>query len=126
MTQSHFTLREEAMTEFQGARESPPVEFRVETVVAEATIRIAVSGEIDLATAGELETRLDEAQARSPDTVVVDLRDVVFMDASGIRPLVRARERAGEDGSRLILIPSRFVAWILRIVDLEDAFQYAD
>ncbi len=55
---------------------------------------LRVSGEIDIATAPLLDERLRAAQSNGYTGIVVDLEHVTFMDASGVRSLLRAAEEA--------------------------------
>ena len=65
---------------------------------------IYASGEIDLATAPELEAVLARAIRRSA-MVRLDLSEVTFMDSSGIHALHDARARAGRHGCILTVQP---------------------
>jgi anti-sigma B factor antagonist len=59
---------------------------------------VAVSGEIDIATAAEFARRVRDELRGAP--VLVDLSEVTFMDSSGVRAidvLLREREREGWD-----------------------------
>jgi anti-anti-sigma factor len=58
--------------------------------------RVAVSGEIDVATAHEFETSLTEA-SRPDQPLVIDLRDTSFMDSTGLSVLVRVAHVVGAD-----------------------------
>ena len=64
---------------------------------------VHLAGELDIATTPRLALTLHEAlmQAR---LVVLDLRELAFMDASGLRAIVHASVRARQAGRRLILI----------------------
>jgi anti-sigma B factor antagonist len=55
--------------------------------------RVAVSGELDLGTAGRLERCLAELLERG-EPVLLDLRDLTFMDSTGLCALLKAREQA--------------------------------
>jgi len=71
---------------------------------AGGALRIVVRGELDLATAGQLEAAL-EAPAEQP--VVVDLRGLTFMDSTGVRTLLQATEDSRRDGRDLaFLVPA--------------------
>jgi anti-anti-sigma factor len=53
-----------------------------------------VGGDLDLATAPDLEARLARALAfHRDDGLVLDLSEVTFMDCAGLRPVLRARNR---------------------------------
>ncbi|MFJ9155475.1 STAS domain-containing protein [Streptomyces griseoviridis] len=65
---------------------------------------VEVTGEIDLATAELVAEHLTAAtRAPAPD-VLVDLRQVAFLDCSCLRVLCRAETRAREHGGRLRLV----------------------
>lgn len=90
-----------------------------------ATVVVLV-GELDLATAGGLRTRLATlAQADPPPSVVVlDLAGLDFVDASGISVLLSAqRALAGRGASLVLRSPSRMVRKVLRLLDLDGVLQ---
>ena len=64
---------------------------------------VHVAGELDIATAPHLDRVLREAELRTR-LVVLDLRDVQFMDCSGVHAIVNASVRAREVGRRLLLV----------------------
>jgi anti-anti-sigma factor len=62
---------------------------------------VYVAGALDIATAPELERALAASSAR---LVVLDMRDLGFMDCSGVHTIIDATIRAREAGRRLILL----------------------
>ncbi|WFE20333.1 STAS domain-containing protein [Solwaraspora sp. WMMD937] len=68
------------------------------------TVRLALHGELDLATAGEVRDAVTALLARSaPERIVLDLTCVSFIDSTGIGSLVACHQAAGVSGSRLEL-----------------------
>jgi anti-sigma B factor antagonist len=65
------------------------------------TAWVHVRGALDLATTPQLEQTLNETQAR---LVVLDLRELTFIDSSGMHAIVRAGTRARQSGRRLVLV----------------------
>jgi anti-anti-sigma factor len=65
------------------------------------TAWVHVRGELDLETTPELERTLDESQA---GLVVLDLRELAFIDSCGMHAIVRAGTRARQAGRRLVLV----------------------
>lgn len=55
---------------------------------------LRVRGEIDIATVPALDEGLRVAQSNGYSGIVVDLEQVTFIDASGLRSLLRAAEQA--------------------------------
>lgn len=89
---------------------------------------IRVTGEIDLSTSDRLDAELENLMAASDGRqIVLDLRDVGFLDSTGLRTLWTARQRAQSAGSRLVLAsPSEPVMRVLRVTKLDKVFQIAD
>ena len=67
---------------------------------------VNVVGELDLATAPELTRTLHESQQLAHLTVL-DLRELAFMDCSGVHAIVNASILARKAGRRLILVRGR-------------------
>ncbi len=65
--------------------------FDVIVTVADGLANVAVTGDVDTATAGELERALVDA-ADGTTSVHVDHGAVSFIDASGLRALIVARQ----------------------------------
>ena len=88
--------------------------------------RLRVEGEIDLATADQLEGALTKTLSEHPD-VVVDLAGVSFLGADGIRVLLGAARSLNGSGP-LKLVHAERVAWLLRIVGLDEvpAIEFAE
>ena len=65
---------------------------------------LTVSGELDLRTSPELEERLNGAFGAGVELVILDLRQIDFMDSTGLRVLLAAHQRAHETGRRFALV----------------------
>jgi anti-sigma B factor antagonist len=77
---------------------------------------VQIAGELDLATAPRLDRALQEAQG-SALKVVLDMRELTFMDSSGIHVIQAADDRAQREGGRLMLV--RGPPQVDRLFDLE-------
>ena len=66
--------------------------------------RIALEGELDMATVPMLSDHLARFEADGVDGIMVDLRDLTFVDCSGLRIFLAARERSKANGHRFILV----------------------
>src|SRR4051794_7879848 len=80
-----------------------PEEFSISAADLDGRMHLTLRGELDLATAPELDRLVIESLDAGTE-VVVDLRSLAFMDSSGIRVLVAAHARAARVGSRLFII----------------------
>ncbi|WP_103354170.1 STAS domain-containing protein [Amycolatopsis sp. CA-128772] len=70
------------------------------------TLRVTVTGEIDMATCPRLDAELERAVAAAPERLVVDLVGVGFCGVTGVASLGRLRTRCREAGIDLALKPS--------------------
>jgi anti-sigma B factor antagonist len=87
--------------------------------------RVIVTGELDLATSPALREKLDSLR---PGTkrVLVDLRDLTFMDSRGIAVLVNAALESDRDGREFRLSPvTGQVERILECTSLLNWFSYS-
>jgi anti-sigma B factor antagonist len=64
---------------------------------------VRVAGELDLATVPQLERSLGKPQLQAR-LVVLDLRELAFMDSAGVHAIVNASIRARHVGGRLVLL----------------------
>lgn len=105
-----------------------PAPFAVKTEqLADGICVIAVSGELDMNTAPQLERELDEALANPAASVMLDLCDCEFIDSTGIALIVRSWQRldhhAGGDGQgRFVLCSHNHqVRRLLQITGVESS-----
>jgi anti-sigma B factor antagonist len=78
--------------------------FRLEVREAGAATVIAVSGELDLASSPALQEELERATASGTPMLIIDLRELDFMDSTGLSVLVRAHQRIEEQGRQLAMV----------------------
>ena len=68
------------------------------------TVRLHLSGEIDMGTATVLEAWLSQAECDPDWGIFVDLEKVTFMDSSGVHVFLRAADRASQSGSQFAIV----------------------
>jgi anti-sigma B factor antagonist len=78
--------------------------FRVEVADKGEAVVISVSGELDLASSPALEEELERVATSDASLVIVDLRELEFMDSTGLSVLVRAHQRAAQNFQRFGLV----------------------
>ncbi|HZI91235.1 MAG: STAS domain-containing protein [Actinomycetota bacterium] len=101
--------------------------FSVEITQRDGGFEAALSGEIDLSTVGELQDRLQTALEGDPSLIVLDLRQVSFLDSSGLRLILRINRRQEENGGRLVLVRGgRRVARVLEITGTDGELEQVD
>src|SRR5690348_5791687 len=79
-----------------------PLELRTEN--DHGAPRLVVAGELDLASAEQLEAQLRQLESAEPELLVLDLRELEFMDSTGLRAVIAADARARERGARLVVV----------------------
>jgi len=67
-------------------------------------VRIAVGGELDMASAPALAGSLEGAELGGTHAIILDLRDTTFIDSSGLRAILKASERATSNGHQLAIV----------------------
>jgi anti-anti-sigma factor len=85
-------------------------DLSIRQIGTEPDVVLAVSGELDLSTIDALTTQVDTQLQRSPHSLTLDLRDLAFMDSTGLRLLIELNDRARRGGWRLKLIGPRHEA----------------
>ena len=68
---------------------------------------VHVTGEIDMATEGQLRRIVDEAMAAEPAALVLDLTDVTFLASAGLHVLVDVQHDATARGIALRVVAER-------------------
>jgi anti-sigma B factor antagonist len=66
--------------------------------------RVALEGELDVATVPSLSDHLARFEADGVVGIMLDLRDLTFVDCAGLRIFLAARERSKANGHRFILV----------------------
>jgi len=98
-------------------------EFEAEMEVRGSDLWVLPRGDLDLATAPELEETLHLALASDAPAIVVDLRGVELLDSTGLRSLVEAH--GGEGGERISFVAgSEHVMGVLRLSGLLDSLPF--
>jgi anti-anti-sigma factor len=88
---------------------------------------LAVSGELDLAATPTLEQELARVRERGPELIIIDLRELEFMDSTGLSVLIRAHQDAQQSGYRLgIVNGSRQIRRLLTLTGVADRLIIVD
>ena len=91
------------------------------------THTISLSGELDIATAPELEAELLRVEATDAHSIKLDLSALEFIDTTGIRVILEADARSRTDSDRLVLVrPNARVLRVFQICGMADRLPFAD
>jgi anti-anti-sigma factor len=90
-------------------------------------LRVALAGELDIVNAPQLENQLAAIEADAADTLILDLRDLEFIDSTGLRALIAANERARSAGRRLVVVRgAKAVDRLLSLTQLDQRLEIVD
>jgi anti-sigma B factor antagonist len=65
---------------------------------------LRLTGELDLAAVDQFERLLTADQTSEAATFVLDMRELTFIDSSGLRALIMAEQRVRDKGCRFVVV----------------------
>jgi anti-anti-sigma factor len=89
-------------------------------VDAGGQIRVGVEGEMDLSVIALVDREVERAEATDASKILLDLDELEFMDASGVRLLLDLSARSEGDGGRLRITGARSPQ-VQRVLELTGA-----
>jgi anti-sigma B factor antagonist len=103
-----------------------PVHLVIRTEARAGAWVLALFGELDLASAPQLEYEL--AKVESPGTrIVIDLSGLEFIDSSGLHILLNANRRFAQNGDELVLRRGpRAVERLFELTQTQQRFSFED
>jgi anti-sigma B factor antagonist len=91
------------------------------------TVLLRLSGELDISSAPQVEEQLARLEPERPELIVFDLRNLAFMDSTGLRLLIAADTRARQQRRRLAIVKGpEPVQRVFRITRLEERLEILD
>ena len=85
---------------------------------------VVLGGELDLATGPTLLEHLGVLGQDGSSTILLDLRELTFVDSSGLQAFIRARSDAEANGHRVLLIGA--TARVRHLFDLTNTLDMLD
>jgi anti-anti-sigma factor len=82
----------------------PATPFDVDAESRNGIARLALRGELDMQTVNVLSPWLEWAERVGASAIVLDLRDLTFVDSTGLRAFINAWDRASTNGHRLLFV----------------------
>jgi anti-anti-sigma factor len=99
----------------------------LETREEGGAVRIAVAGELDLASALTFDEEVRRAEERHPSALVLDLRRLRFMDSTGLRLIMSAQARARTRGRRFAIVQgSEPIRRLFRLAGVQRRLEIVD
>jgi anti-anti-sigma factor len=104
-----------------------PSKFEITVQVSGDDGRVAVEGDLDMATAPRLEASLQEALQLGARRLTVDLGAVTFVDSSGLRVLIAMHRQSQDDGWELrILRPGEGAFTVFQVSGADQALPFTE
>jgi anti-anti-sigma factor len=101
-----------------------PSEFSAASRREGARSIVCLGGELDCAGEGLARAEIEIALERGGSELILDLRELTFLDARGVHVLVDARAACWAQGRRLLVIPAPDrVQRILAVCDVDACFE---
>lgn len=82
----------------------PEISFDVQRHDDTTNVRLVLAGDLDLYSAPALDDALVGVEGEKWPLLVLDLRELDFVDSAGLRLIMRTHARAKQDGRRLVLV----------------------
>jgi anti-sigma B factor antagonist len=78
--------------------------FSIRAEHRDGVVRLFAKGELDISTVPLLEQWFEAVNRHEPSTILMDFKDLTFMDSTGLRSLLLAHQRATGNGRALVVI----------------------
>ncbi len=110
------------------AREAKSAVGQVQLSVSGDTAWLTATGQIDIACGDRFIACLREARDAEPQTLVIDLRDVSFIDSTGLSMLLKAEGLARQNQFELLIVrsPAAIVQAVLEATGVEKFLPLVD
>lgn len=101
--------------------------FAVEIAHRAGSTLVSFSGELDIASAGDMRESLERSDVAGASTVQVDLAEVTFLDTTGLGVLIAACKRVrGTSGTYFVTCGEGIARRVLEVSGLIDYLQVAE
>ena len=105
----------------------PPV-FRILTNESGSRVEIAIQGELDLATAPQLEAEFERVGGlEGVELAIVDLRNLAFLDSTGLEAIMKFDARSRAAGVEFAIVRGpRAVERLFAVMQLDKKLRIVD
>jgi anti-sigma B factor antagonist len=105
-----------------------PSNFEIHEAADGGGVRLSIEGELDMRTIEQLSARVAEQLAAGVRELTLDLRELGFMDSSGLALLIELDERSRAEGWLLKLFCPRHdaAALVLRATGADQALPFVE
>jgi anti-sigma B factor antagonist len=101
--------------------------LEITTEQHEGQTRVVLAGELDIASTEQLDEALATIEGEDLGTLVLDLRNVEFIDSTGLRTVIAADERARSADRRFVVVRGPgAVERLFSVTQLDQRFEIVD
>jgi anti-anti-sigma factor len=90
------------------------------------TVVIQLEGDLDAATAPVFHGRIDEIDRQEIDQLVLDMTNLAYMSSAGLRGLVFARQKMGQNVEIVLVGVNHTVGETIRLTGFQHSVVFAD
>ena len=99
-------------------------DFAIERLDDTVQVHLRLKGDLDLYNAPEFDDALVAVEGEKWPTLVLDLRELEFLDSMALRLIMRTQARAKQDGRRLVIV--RGPAFLDRVLNLSGLTEHLE
>lgn len=102
-------------------------EFAIERDDDTVQVHLRLRGDLDLYTAPTFDDALVAVEGEKWPTIVLDMRELNFVDSMALRLVMRTQARAQQDGRRLVIVRGpAFLDRVLELSGLQEHLEIVD
>jgi anti-anti-sigma factor len=99
-------------------------DFAIERIDDTVQVHLRLKGDLDLYNAPAFDDALVAVEGEKWPTLVLDMRELEFVDSMALRLIMRTQARAKQDGRRLVLV--RGPAFLDRVLTLAGLVEHLE
>jgi anti-sigma B factor antagonist len=110
------------------ARDALQTAAKIEISHDGETVLMTLRGQLDVSSRRRFDEKLSEIRSAEPEQLVIDLRELTFVDSTGLSLLLKANNIAREDHFRLHVVrsPAAIVQVVLEATGIEEFLPFVD
>lgn len=102
-------------------------DFELERMDDTVQVHLRLKGDLDLYNAPAFDDALVAVEGEKWPTLVLDLRELQFVDSMALRLIMRTQARAEQDGRRLVIVRGpAFLDRVLKVAGLAEHLELVD
>jgi anti-anti-sigma factor len=102
-------------------------QFSIERVDDTVQVHLKLRGDLDLYTSPEFDDALVTVEGEKWPTIVLDMRELNFLDSMALRLVMRTQARAEQDGRRVVIVRGpEFLDRVLELSGLAGHLEIVD